>query len=541
MIFFNFSYKWFYLLPFISSNQTLLIIQISIPIVISLLTYGTFFYILSPLFKRRDNSISLLLLEVSQTPVVTVITLISLYFSFQQLSNSVINNLIIGDWIERALIAAIIIISTYWLAQLFTQVLVHYLRDYARQTEAVWDNVLVPILERLLPASIYILGLFLFLEILGIDLTGIWVAFGGLTFVLGFALRDILANFFSGLVLLIDTPFQFGDVIEIPDKSLAVIKNIGLRVTKLYLIESDSEIYIPNASLVSKDIINLSRPTPHVAKIIEIDLKVGIDQDSATKILKETVLGHPDTLGNIEEKLKHLENFQGLKEADTESIAKTEAGKIRLLAEQKLNNQLKLIERKFKYLIRAIQILEKGGLNESQIKIVQKNYQEIIDLIGLKAAINEQGEIKLSTLEEKSDDLEESLISLFRKWYKSWLQDPDLRIEDERNLEEECTTKITILKNKINRLFQRIAKPGSYQTRLDDYALKVMEWLQNEFKASTTLWKQPTIRLSNLNSETIHFTIKFYIDHIKLEHWERSDRVTSEVRQEMLRRLSVND
>ncbi|MEM7555776.1 MAG: mechanosensitive ion channel domain-containing protein [Cyanobacteria bacterium P01_A01_bin.84] len=494
---------------------------------------------LRPLLQRSDYSVSLVMLEVSQTPVVVITGLASLYFSFCQLKYSILVN-----WIERVLLAAIIITFTYWLAQLFTQVLVHYLRDYAKQTEAVWDNVLVPILERLLPAFIYILGFFLFLEILGIDLTGIWVAFGGLTFVLGFALRDILANFFSGLVLLIDTPFQFGDVITMPDKSLAVIKNIGLRVTKLYLVESDSEIYIPNASLGSKDIINLSRPTPHVAKIIEIDIKVGIDQDLATQTLKETVLGHPDTLGNLEEKLKYLEKFQGLKEGNTENIAKKEAGKIRLLAEQKLNNHLKLIERKFKYLIRAIQILEKGGFNESQIKIVQEYFQEILDLIGFKAATNEQGDIKFSTLEEKSEisdksPLEESLLYLLRDWYQAWLKDPNLRIEDERNLEEECITKITILKNKINRLFQRIAKPGNYQTRLDDYTLKFFEWLQDEFKASTTLWKQPTIRLSNLNSETLHFTIKFYVDHIKLEHWERSDRVTSEVRQEMLRRLSV--
>ncbi|MBV6625556.1 MAG: hypothetical protein KI793_21950 [Rivularia sp. (in: Bacteria)] len=62
---------------------------------------------------------------------------------------------------------------TYCIAQLFTQVVTYYLRVYAKQTEAVWDNVLVPILERLLPALTYILEVFLFLEALGIDLTGI--------------------------------------------------------------------------------------------------------------------------------------------------------------------------------------------------------------------------------------------------------------------------------------------------------------------------------------------------------------------------------
>lgn len=68
-------------------------------------------------------------------------------------------------------------------------------------------------LETIIPPLIYVFGTFFFLQSLGIDLTGLWVAFGGITFVLGFALKDILANFFSGLVLLIDTPFQFDDMV----------------------------------------------------------------------------------------------------------------------------------------------------------------------------------------------------------------------------------------------------------------------------------------------------------------------------------------
>ena len=252
--------------------------------------YVSLFYVVRPFIRRFNNPLALLILGVIQNPLVIAVGLFGAKVSIGKLNLSEINN-----WIQRSLTAVIVIILTYCVAELFTQVVTYYLRAYAKQTEAVWDNVLVPILQKLLPALTYILGTFLFLEALGIDLTGIWVAFGGLTFVLGFALRDILANFFSGLVLLIDTPFQFGDVIAMPDNSVAVIKNIGLRVTKLYLVDSDSEVYIPNASLGSKDIVNLSRPTPHVARTIQLEIKVDTDQKLATSILRETVLGHPDT------------------------------------------------------------------------------------------------------------------------------------------------------------------------------------------------------------------------------------------------------
>ncbi|MEO1429839.1 MAG: mechanosensitive ion channel family protein [Cyanobacteria bacterium J06633_8] len=498
----------------------------------TLLLYVSLFYLLRPIVRRFDNPLALLILGVIQNPVVIAFTLFGVKSSISKLDSSQTIN-----WVERILTATIVIIMTYCIAQLFTQLVTYYLRAYAKQTEAVWDNVLVPILERLLPALTYILGTFLFLEALGIDLTGIWVAFGGLTFVLGFALRDILANFFSGLVLLIDTPFQFGDVIAMPDTSLAVIKNIGLRVTKLYLVDSDSEIYIPNASLGSKDIVNLSRPTPHVARTIQLEIKVDTDQKLATNILREAVLGHPDTLGNPEDKLQYIDNFQGLKEADEDNLSKIAAGKERLQREKKVNERLQKIERKFKYLIRAIKILEKGGLNEEQVKIVQKYYNQVLELVGLQIP-NQESRNKNKIAEIDTDSINNTLISLIRTWYQAWLKDPDLRIEDERTLEDEWETKINILKNKLTRLSQKIAKPGGYETLLDEYALNLVRWLQEEFKSSSTRWKEPTIRLITISSDSMQFTIKFYIDHIKLEHWERGERVANEVRREMVRRLT---
>ena len=195
-------------LLFLQNVSESFLIILAIYFLATFLLYVILFYLIRPLTRRFDNPLALLILGVIQNPLVIAIGLFGIKSSVSKLNSSEINN-----WIQRGLTAAIVIIVTYCVAQLFTQVVTYYLRAYAKQTEAVWDNVLVPILQKLLPALTYILGTFLFLEALGIDLTGIWVAFGGLTFVLGFALRDILANFFSGLVLLIDTPFQFGDVI----------------------------------------------------------------------------------------------------------------------------------------------------------------------------------------------------------------------------------------------------------------------------------------------------------------------------------------
>ncbi|WP_193789141.1 mechanosensitive ion channel domain-containing protein, partial [Kamptonema formosum] len=159
--------------------------------------------------------------------------------------------------IQRGLSALNFLIVTYWIAQLLTQVVLYALKQYADRSEAMWDDVLIPILQNILPFFTYFIGGLLALQQLGFDLSGLLVTIGGAAFILGFALKDILANFFSGLVLLIDTPFSFGDVVALSDGSRAVIKKIGLRVTTMYLIDSHSEIYIPNANFQGENIINL--------------------------------------------------------------------------------------------------------------------------------------------------------------------------------------------------------------------------------------------------------------------------------------------
>jgi len=51
----------------------------------------------------------------------------------------------------------------------------------------MWDNVLLPILRAFVPLAVYLLAAVFVLKTLGVDITGIWVALGGATFVIGFA------------------------------------------------------------------------------------------------------------------------------------------------------------------------------------------------------------------------------------------------------------------------------------------------------------------------------------------------------------------
>ncbi|MBH8565868.1 mechanosensitive ion channel family protein [Nostoc sp. CENA67] len=527
--------------PLVSALQTLptsaqitsFLYTLGIFLVVGLVLYFLLFSVLRAFFRRTEKDTALLILGISQAPATAIFIFASLRISLNQLGTGGII-----DWIGRGLIALLIAAFTYLVSRLFTEAAVNYLKDYARKTEAVWDDVLIPLLQSFIPVITYVIGISLFFTTLGVDLTGIGLAVGSITVVLGLAVKDILSDFFSGLVLLVDTPFRFGDVISMSDGSIAIIRNIGIRVTKLYMIEEHCEVYVPNTSLGGQNIVNLSRPTTHYAYTISVSVRVDADAVVATKILEEIVIGHPDTLGNLDDKLKYIDNFFALKEAEGDKLSKKEAGRLRILAEKDVNNQLEKIEQAFDDLIREIKKTEKGGLNAEELKIIQKNYLEILSLVGLVVLTERKGKRQRSWLEEEQDWAgKNNLIDLIRNWYQIWLKDPDLVVEDQHILPDEWEQKIDMLKIKMNRLYQIISNPGVDETRLDDYAMKFVQWLHDSFKESNTAWKQPQVQLTDIHGSGMQFSVRFYIDNLQLEHWRRGNRVQNEVRREMIRRL----
>lgn len=517
----------------LSPNLVPFLVELTVEAIGAVVLYIILFYVLRSAFRQLDNDAALVSLNVSRGPVLAIFILGSLYFSLGKLGDGEPIQLL-----EKIMIASLFLVATYWVSQLFTQVVVYYLKAYARKSEAAWDDVLIPILERTIPIIAYLIGISLFLQTLGVDLTGIGLAVGSITVVLGLSIKEILGDFFGGLVLLIDTPFQFGDVISL-NGSMAVIKSIGIRVTKLYMIDTHCEIYTPNSALGNKDIINLSRPTPHYAYSVNIAVRVDADPETATRILKEIVLGHPDTLGDLDEKLKHIDKYYGWDHpAAPGKLAKKEAGRLRLEAEREVNRQMEKIEEEFQDLVMKIKGLEKGGLDTDELKVVIKEYIDVLNLVGLRVIAERKGKrVRYRLEEEQEPALKNTLIGLIRNWYQIWLKDPDMVLEDYSILPDEWEQKIEVIKNKLSKLYQKMSNPQGDETRLDDYAIKFVEWMHDNFKESKNVWKEPKVRLMDIKGSGMDFTVKFYVDNIRLEHWERGYRVNNEVRREMIRRL----
>jgi MscS family membrane protein len=112
---------------------------------------------------------------------------------------------------------------------------------------------------RLLRISVYITAALSILQTLGVSISGI-LAFGGVGGIaVGFAAKDLLANFFGGMMIYLDRPFSVGDWIRSPDREIeGTVEHIGWRLSVIRTFDQ-RPLYIPNSVFANIAVENPSR------------------------------------------------------------------------------------------------------------------------------------------------------------------------------------------------------------------------------------------------------------------------------------------
>ncbi|EPJ45385.1 MAG: small-conductance mechanosensitive channel [Osedax symbiont Rs2] len=121
------------------------------------------------------------------------------------------------------------------------------------------DSTTVSAFAKLLRLSIIITVSLVVLQSLGYSISGV-LAFGGIGGIaVGFAAKDLLANFFGGLMIYMDRPFKVGDWIRSPDKNIeGIVEDIGWRLTRIRTFDK-RPLYVPNSTFASISVENPSR------------------------------------------------------------------------------------------------------------------------------------------------------------------------------------------------------------------------------------------------------------------------------------------
>jgi potassium efflux system protein len=149
-------------------------------------------------------------------------------------------------------------------------------------------------------------GILIALHVAGIKLTSLFTTSGLFAVALGFALKNILENYVSGLILKTDESIKHGDVLDV-DGQMVRVKSIGVRDT-IVRTKNDSDILIPNALLVQGKIGNYT----HRDTVCRLYTTVGVSYASDLKKVREVLEGvctHFDGLSKQHEPVVLLTDF----------------------------------------------------------------------------------------------------------------------------------------------------------------------------------------------------------------------------------------
>lgn len=152
-----------------------------------------------------------------------------------------------------------VIVSIAWLLLRFVdQVEINILHRNELAGKPI-DRTTADAVTQLLKVSVLITAILVMLQTLGFNISAV-LAFGGIGGIaVGFAAKDLLANFFGGMMIYLDRPFAIGDWVRSPDRDIeGTVEKIGWRLTNIRTFDK-RPIYVPNSLFASIVVENPSR------------------------------------------------------------------------------------------------------------------------------------------------------------------------------------------------------------------------------------------------------------------------------------------
>ena len=112
--------------------------------------------------------------------------------------------------------------------------------------------------------------------------------------IIGFAAKDVFANFLGGFILLVDRPFRIGDIVEIAGVT-GTVTDIKLRTTVIYSFDGEY-VTIPNANVMTEVVRNRTAPDPNYRVKISIGIDYDSDVNKAVKIILDILKKNKNVL-----------------------------------------------------------------------------------------------------------------------------------------------------------------------------------------------------------------------------------------------------
>ena len=232
------------------------------------------------------------LVDAMGRPMSVLIWVIGLAFAAQIVSQE--SEAVIFNAVVPARNVAVIAIIAWFLVRFISRAEANIVNKRIESGKHV-DRTTTDAIAKLLRISVIITSALVAMQTLGYSISGV-LAFGGIGGIaVGYAAKDLLANFFGGMTIYMDRPFDVGDWIRSPDRNIeGTVERIGWRMTAIRTFDK-RPLYVPNSVFTTIAVENPSRMSNR--RIYET---VGIRYDDAGKMaeivadVKGMLKGHPE-------------------------------------------------------------------------------------------------------------------------------------------------------------------------------------------------------------------------------------------------------
>jgi small-conductance mechanosensitive channel len=185
-------------------------------------------------------------------------------------------------YLPNFVVAVIILIIFYFIGKLIRKLV-------ARILHSITDNhTVVDLVETISGVVIIIVGIFLALAVVNLNgiVTTLLAGAGIIGLALGFAFRDVTANFIAGIIISIRQPIKKGNIIKC-QSHYGTVQKINLRCTLVRTTQGQI-VYIPNQTMLGKPLINYSQTGE---RRIDLACRVSLadDLEKAKRIAVEAV------------------------------------------------------------------------------------------------------------------------------------------------------------------------------------------------------------------------------------------------------------
>ncbi|MGL3605207.1 DUF3772 domain-containing protein [Rhizobium sp. G187] len=138
----------------------------------------------------------------------------------------------------------------------------------------------------------------------GIDLSSLALVAGALSLGIGFGLQNIVSNFVSGLILLVERPFKVGDHV-ITGVNEGIVQRISVRATEIETFRRQT-IIVPNSELINAPVGNWTHRNRVQRSEVPVSVAFDSDPEEIIQVLLEVVADNPDILRNPEPHVEFL-------------------------------------------------------------------------------------------------------------------------------------------------------------------------------------------------------------------------------------------